>query len=71
MKYCPKLTFPVFATWCGPCKAIAPLYEQLALQLSRPNIITFTKIDVDKAQDIAKAYEVSAYVGKLPVMAER
>ncbi|RMJ20934.1 PITH domain-containing protein [Aspergillus sp. HF37] len=48
------------ADWCGPCKAIAPAYEQLARQLTRPNRITFTKINVDEQQDIAKAYGVSA-----------
>ncbi|KAL2808857.1 PITH domain-containing protein [Aspergillus granulosus] len=48
------------AQWCGPCHAIAPVYDQLASQLSRPNHITFTKIDVDQQQDIAKAYGVTA-----------
>jgi len=52
----------VYADWCGPCKAIAPAYEQLARQLTRPNRITFTKINVDQQQDIAKAYGVTAYV---------
>ncbi|KAL4778707.1 PITH domain-containing protein [Aspergillus varians] len=48
------------AEWCGPCHAIAPVYDQLAAQLSRPNRVTFTKIDVDKQQEIAKAYGVTA-----------
>ncbi|KAL2841276.1 PITH domain-containing protein [Aspergillus pseudoustus] len=48
------------AQWCGPCHAIAPVYDQLASQLSRPNHITFTKIDVDQQEDIAKAYGVTA-----------
>ncbi|RDW81294.1 thioredoxin-like protein 1 [Aspergillus mulundensis] len=50
------------AQWCGPCHAIAPVYEQLSAQLSRPNRIAFTKIDVDQQQEIAKAYGVTAYV---------
>ncbi|KKK14206.1 hypothetical protein AOCH_007720, partial [Aspergillus ochraceoroseus] len=50
----------VYADWCGPCKAIAPAYEQLAAQLSRPNRITFVKINVDQQQDLAKAYGVTA-----------
>jgi thioredoxin len=49
-----------YADWCGPCKAIAPAYEQLAKQLSRPNRITFTKVNVDEQQDIASAYGVTA-----------
>ncbi|KAL4902224.1 hypothetical protein BDW74DRAFT_158817 [Aspergillus multicolor] len=48
------------AQWCGPCHAIAPVYEQLSAQLSRPNRIAFTKIDVDQQQEIAKAYGVTA-----------
>lgn len=38
------------------------MYEQLANQLSRPNQITFTKVNVDNQQDIAKAYGVTACV---------
>ncbi|KAJ9299605.1 hypothetical protein DTO271G3_2489 [Paecilomyces variotii] len=49
-----------YADWCGPCKAIAPMYEQLANQLSRPNRITFTKVNVDEQQEIAKAYGITA-----------
>lgn len=37
------------------------MYEQLANQLSRKNQITFTKVNVDQQQDIAKAYGVTAY----------
>ncbi|KAF7520549.1 hypothetical protein G7054_g12725 [Neopestalotiopsis clavispora] len=51
-----------YANWCGPCKSIAPFYEQLSQQLSRPNIATFTKINTEgeKAKDIAKAYAVTS-----------
>ncbi|GAA6013111.1 hypothetical protein JCM8202_003023 [Rhodotorula sphaerocarpa] len=45
------------ATWCGPCHAIAPVFEKLAGQYSAA---TFLKVDVDKAQDVARAYRVSA-----------
>ncbi|ERF68049.1 hypothetical protein EPUS_06439 [Endocarpon pusillum Z07020] len=48
------------ATWCGPCKQIAPMYEQLSAQLSRPQKITFTKIDVDQQQELAGSYGVTA-----------
>jgi len=45
-----------------PCKKIAPIYEQLSASLSRPNHITFVKVNVDTQKEIASKYAVSAYV---------
>ncbi|KAJ5669187.1 hypothetical protein N7462_010257 [Penicillium macrosclerotiorum] len=50
-----------YADWCGPCKAIAPVYDSLATQLSRPNHITFTKINGDEQKELAQLYSVRAY----------
>ncbi|XTI92492.1 DUF1000-domain-containing protein [Cenococcum geophilum] len=50
----------VYADWCGPCKTIAPLYEQLSAQLSRPNIITFTKVDTEKQIEVTQSYGITA-----------
>lgn len=55
---CPLAT--VYADWCGPCKMIAPIYEQLSAQLSNPGVVTFTKVNTDKQKDIAGAYSVSS-----------
>ncbi|KAF2725691.1 putative thioredoxin [Polychaeton citri CBS 116435] len=49
-----------YADWCGPCKAIAPMYEQLSQQLSRPGIITFTKVNSDDQKQIAQTYNISS-----------
>ncbi|KAK7536668.1 putative thioredoxin [Phyllosticta citricarpa] len=49
-----------YADWCGPCKAIAPVYEQLARSLSRPNVITFTKVNTDNQQQVAQSYNITA-----------
>ena len=47
-----------FATWCGPCKAMHPVLEQLKANLGdRPRII---KIDVDKHGIPAETYNVQA-----------
>jgi thiol-disulfide isomerase/thioredoxin len=55
-------TQTVYADWCGPCKAIAPTYESLSTKHSKPNKVTFTKVNVDQQQGIARQYGVSAYV---------
>ncbi|OJD14753.1 thioredoxin [Emergomyces pasteurianus Ep9510] len=49
-----------YADWCGPCKVIAPLFEQLANKFSRPNKVSFIKVNVDANQDVAQAYGVTA-----------
>ena len=38
-----------FADWCGPCRAIAPLYEQLS---QTHTDVHFYKVNVDNADDI-------------------
>jgi thioredoxin 1 len=48
------------ADWCGPCKAIAPMYQKAADTYSIPGVFVFAKVNVDQAQDIAREYGVSA-----------
>ena len=50
----------VYADWCGPCKAIAPIYEQLSTKYSKKDAITFAKVNVDQQQQIAQQYGVTA-----------
>lgn len=45
------------ATWCGPCKIIAPLFSSLSDQM--PDVV-FLKVDVDENPDTAAKYSVSA-----------
>ena len=44
----------MFATWCGPCKMMAPIIDEVA-QEDNLNVI---KIDVDKHNDLAMEYGV-------------
>ncbi|GAA6055369.1 hypothetical protein JCM3770_001075 [Rhodotorula araucariae] len=46
------------ATWCGPCKAIAPTYQRLAVQFA--GRVQFLKVDVDAVPDVAERFQVSA-----------
>jgi thiol-disulfide isomerase/thioredoxin len=55
-----NMVFLVYADWCGPCKAIAPVYESLSTSLSRPNLITFAKVNTDTQREIAAKYTISA-----------
>ena len=47
-----------FATWCGPCKAMHPVLENLKQQLG--DRLRIIKVDVDKHQQTAAQYGVQA-----------
>ncbi|KIW03296.1 thioredoxin [Verruconis gallopava] len=49
-----------YADWCGPCKAIAPLFEDFSATYSRKDLVTFAKVNTDKLADVAAKYSVSA-----------
>ncbi|KAL1932747.1 hypothetical protein VTP01DRAFT_8425 [Rhizomucor pusillus] len=46
-----------YATWCGPCKLIAPKFEQLVEKY--PNVI-FAKVDVDEVTAVAEEVQIRA-----------
>ncbi|MCR5193172.1 MAG: thioredoxin [Bacteroidales bacterium] len=44
------------ATWCGPCKALAPIVEEIAAEYEGKALVC--KVDVDDAPGIAAEYRV-------------
>ena len=50
-----RVVVDFFATWCGPCKMLAPIFEKVAED--NPDI-AFYKVNVDDAPELASAYGV-------------
>lgn len=46
-----------YATWCGPCKALEPIFNGLAQKVP---LVNFARVDVDAAQDVAQEYAITA-----------
>ncbi len=47
-----------WATWCGPCRMIAPVLEQLATEVDGQ--VKIGKIDIDENPDAATKYRVAS-----------
>jgi hypothetical protein len=45
-----------FATWCGPCKALAPVLNELAADYQYKDRIDFYKVDIDQEQELAAVF---------------
>lgn len=45
-----------WAEWCGPCRMIAPIIDEVAKELAGK--IKVVKINIDEAQDLATSYNI-------------
>lgn len=45
-----------FATWCGPCKRIAPLLDEISKKYE--DSLMFLKVDVDEVEDLVGEYSI-------------
>lgn len=64
-----------YATWCGPCKALAPVMEELAKEYDGK--IRVYKIDVDQEEELAAVFGIRSIptllfcpMGEAPQMAQ-
>jgi thioredoxin 1 len=45
-----------WAEWCGPCKLIAPILDEIASE--QEGTLTVAKLNVDEAPDVARRFQV-------------
>lgn len=48
----------VYAPWCGPCRQMAPLFEELSKELE--GTVTLVSLNIDEERDLAIQYNVSS-----------
>ena len=46
-----------YADWCGPCRKLSPILEEIETELSEK--VKFTKINTDENIETAKKYQIS------------
>ena len=52
-----KVLVDCYAVWCGPCKMISPMIDELA---KKTDTCKFYKLNVDEAEEIAMNYGINA-----------
>ena len=47
-----------FATWCGPCRMVAPIIDEIGAE--KAGQVAVYKVDIDGTPDLAAKYQVSS-----------
>ena len=50
-----KVLIDFYAEWCGPCKMLGPVLEEVSKEMKESIIV---KVDIDKNMDLAKQYGI-------------
>jgi thioredoxin 1 len=50
-----KVLVDFYAEWCGPCKMLSPVVDELSEEL---NDVTFFKLNVDESDEVVRKYNV-------------
>lgn len=50
-----KVLIDCYATWCGPCRLLSPIIDELSEELKE---ISFYKIDIDNAPNVVSKYGI-------------
>lgn len=50
-----------YAPWCGHCKSLAPVYEEVAKTFESESDVVVASVDADKHRDLGSAYGVSGF----------
>jgi thioredoxin 1 len=58
VKKCPLMIVDFWAPWCGPCRMVSPIIEQLAREYS--GRVAFGKVNVDENQRIAASFGIQS-----------
>lgn len=56
MKESKPVILDVYATWCGPCQQMAPIFDELEKEMGETH--KFAKLNVDEARDLSIKFGV-------------
>lgn len=59
MRSAKVVVYDFTATWCGPCRMLAPILEGMSAEYPSDKV-KFYKIDVDDNRDLAMKFQISA-----------